>query len=422
MLRLVRAFRAARPQTSACILLLFLASGVGLVYGYARWEWHAARQAVAQSRAKDALKRLKFCLGFWPNSPEVHLLAARACWLSNNFDGAEAHLKQCTTIQDGASEATQLEYLLMRAASGEEDEVGSILFAHVENHHPQAGFILETMSRAYMHRFRYGPALDALTRWIKEAPDSAKPYHWRGWVLERLEHYHEAMDDYKEALKRDPELSAARLRVAELLLDENKLDDAVPHLEMLYEKLPERGDVLARLGHARFLQGDLKEARRLMEEAEKILREAKLPDDAPLLLHLAQVEIQEDRPAEAEKWLRRAVKADPADVVVRYTLSTALQVQGRRAEAAVALKEYNQKKELGQKVVELLRDEAHQASKGPEIPTQIGVLLQEMGHPDTGAYWLTVALMRDRNYRPAQKALADYTEKTARREKAILPP
>ena len=46
-----------------------------------------------------------------------------------------------------------------------------------------------------MRRVRYVPAEACLGRWIELAPQTAKAYHWRGWVREHLETYrktHEA--------------------------------------------------------------------------------------------------------------------------------------------------------------------------------------------------------------------------------------
>ena len=57
----------------------------------------------------------------------LHLLAARAARLTADFEGAEAHLKRCLKLQQGATEATQLEFLLMRAQTGEEDVVAPAL-------------------------------------------------------------------------------------------------------------------------------------------------------------------------------------------------------------------------------------------------------------------------------------------------------
>src|SRR5207248_6012552 len=116
-------------------------------------------------------------------------------------------------LQDGAaSDDVKLEFLLMRVQGGEVDEVAPQLRECVDHGHPEAPLILETLSRAYMHNLRYGDALGALNRWVKEAPESAEPLHWRGWVKERVNDSKGAMRDYQEALECDPALVPVRLR------------------------------------------------------------------------------------------------------------------------------------------------------------------------------------------------------------------
>jgi tetratricopeptide (TPR) repeat protein len=400
-------------RTAVLVLILVLFGTAVGFFGYAFAQWRAAQLAVTEGRADEARSKLDLCLFLWPNSAEVHLLTARADWLSGDFESAEAHLKQCTRLNNGATESIQLEYLLMRARTGEEDEVASALFKHVDNKHPQTPFILETMSRAYMHGLRYGHAYDCLSRWIKEAPDAAKPYHWRGWILERLSNHHEAKDDYQRALERGPELVDVRLRLVEILLDENKAPEAVPHLERLRRQFPDRPDVMARLGHCRFLQGRLKEARCLLETAVK-----ERPEDSPALLHLGKLELQEGRAAEAEQWLLRSLKLEPGDLVARYTLVTSLQVQGRRDEAAAVLKEYKKLKDLTERVNRLLLDEARHPTKGAEGPSEIGDLLLAIGQEKLALYWLKQALVRDPGHQPTHRALAGYYEKKGDRDQA----
>ena len=61
----------------------------------------------------------------------------------------------------------------------------------------------------------------------------------------------------------------------------------MPHLEQLLKQRPDNPQVLARLGQCRYLEGKPEEARPLLERARK-----DLPDDGPLLLHLAKLGAQ----------------------------------------------------------------------------------------------------------------------------------
>src|SRR5262249_50604737 len=157
------------------------------------------------------------------------------------------------------------------------------------------------------HHLRYGPAYVCLSRWIDLDTAVARPYYWRGWVLERLNNSDGAMKDYLRALELEPDSLIIRIRVAEMYLADNKPHDALPHLERLRRQAPERAEVKARLGQCRYLQGQNEEARQLLEAAV-----IDLPDDLQLLLHLAKLDLQDGKAADAERRLRHIIKLDIA--------------------------------------------------------------------------------------------------------------
>jgi tetratricopeptide (TPR) repeat protein len=410
--------RVVRKHLLMTVLVLTLLAVIGTgagFYWYAVHQWHEAQAAVKEGRPADSVSSLDVCLWVWQGSPEVHLLAARAARLTGDFDGADSHLKKCMKLQGGATEATQLEYLLMRAQTGEEEEVVAALSNYLANKHPESPLIMETLAGAYMRHLRFGPAYLWLSRWITWEPNNARPYHWRGWVLERLNSSKEAMEDYKRALELDPDLFEVRLRVAEVRLEEKHPLAALPHLERLRKQFPDRPDVRARLGQCRFLQGKGKEARQLLEGAVK-----ELPNDSQLLLHLAKLELQEGRPVQAEEWAKRALKADPADAEAQYELASSLQLQGRKEEAKKAMDQFKKKNDVMAQANKLLKDEAKRPTRDPGPPSKIGILLLHSGQEKAGLHWLNQALLRDRGHRPTHEALAEFWEKKGDHGKAAF--
>jgi tetratricopeptide (TPR) repeat protein len=402
-----------RPRTALVLtaLLLLVACAAGL-YGYAYYQWYAALAAVKDNRAKEARSDLAVCLFLWPDSVRVHLLAARAARLSGDIPGAEAQLELCLKL--GADKAdVQLENLLLRVQTGEEDEVGPTLLGYVDEKHPDSTLILETLSMAYMDKLRYGPALGILNRWIAADPHAARPFQWRGWVMERLNQAEKATADYQHALELDPTLTAAHLRLADLALDNADPTTALPHLEHLSAADRKRPDVKALLGRCRFEQGLAEEARRLMEDAVK-----DVPDDPSLLVALGKLDLQENQPAEAEKWVRHALEVDPTDAEARYTLVGVLRFQGREEEATAALQQYEKDMELLREAARRLQDEASRPSQDPDALYQIGALFVRGGQGRVGEYWLHRALELDPRHRPTLQALADYYESKGDKDQA----
>jgi tetratricopeptide (TPR) repeat protein len=410
LLALARKAVRKRPREAALLAALVLVVGaLGGGYAYARYHWRATRAAVKEGRPEEARGRLRVWLLLFPRSVEVHLQAARAARLGGDFDTAEAHLNRCLELRHGATEPVQVEFLLMRVQRGEVDEVVSELFQYVDNDSPEAPLILETLARAYMRDLRYGPAYTCLTRWVAAAPDSATPHHWRGWVLEKLNNYEGAMEDYRRALELDPDLTAARLRLAELYLRKSNPPEAAAHLERLS---PDRPEVMARLGQCRFLQGRHEEARRLLEAAVE-----ELPNDSDALLYLAKLDLQEDRPARAERWLRRALKVDPTDTEAQFTLAACLQSQRRWKEARAVLEKHRKDSALLKRVAKVLQEEGENPSADPDTLSELGALFLR-NNERVGLYWLHRALQRDPGHEPTHKVLAEYYEGKGRPESA----
>ena len=404
--RLVR----RRPKTTIVVVLL-IAALAG--YGYVLLQWRNAQVALRDNRPVDARDHLDLCLRVWPRSPQVHLLAARAGRQSGNFEAAESHLSRCLQLQHGATQAVQVEFLLLRAQTGEADNVAIPLLEYIESNHEERELILQTLARAFMHHLRYGPAYVCLSRWIELKPSSAQPYYWRGWVLERLNNSHAAMQDYLRGLEVEPDSVKIRLRVAEMLVADNKPGDAMSHLARLREQAPERADIVACLGQCRFLQGETVEARRLLESAVR-----ELPDNLPVLVHLAKLDIQEGKAQDAEPRLRRIIKLDYAYTEAHYLLVSALQMLGRDDEAKKSLELFDKYTAVLEQANKLLKHEAQYPSNDANVASEIGRLLLQIGHNRSGVYWLDQALIRDPHHQATHRAFADFFESQGLPERA----
>lgn len=403
-----------RPIVSALLFLalLVVAGGLG-TYFHALRQWHRAQENVRDRHPAEALDRLAFCLRVWPRDPEVHRLAARAARQTGDFVTAEFHLNTCLRLDNGATEDVQLEFLLMRAQTGEVEEVAGLLFRYIDRGHPDAELILETIAFVYMHHFRYGPAFAALKRWIELNPQSATAYRFRGWVRERMNQPALALADYSQAIELDQGLDLIRLRLIEMYLEDKDPSKAVPHLEYLQARDADRPEVLARLGQCRFLQGKHPEARQFLESAV-----VKLPNDPGVLIHLARLDIQDKQPARAEERLRKLLDLDPSDTEARYLLVSALQQQRRDAEAQQELAECERHKVLLERANHLLQQEAKQPSGDPLAASEIGTLLLQIRQDRQGLYWMNEALNRDPDHRLTHQALADYYERKGDSERA----
>lgn len=397
---------ARRPILTGLVVVFILTATLFAGWWYAVSRWEKAQTALKEDRVREAREAAQFCLLIWPYSPEVHMLAARAARRSGDLTAAEGHLNRCKEIQGGATDAIQLEYLLIRVQAGEVDDLANGLFALVEQKHPDSREILDTVAHTYLVRLRYKPAYACLSKWIEVEPQNAKPLYWRGWTLERLNNPKAASTDYHKAIELDPTLVPARLRIAEMLLEDKQAPEALPHLELLVRQEPNNPQVQARLGICLFLQGRGAEARKLMEAAV-----AQLPNDAPLLVTLANLELQEGRGEAAEQWLRQVLKTDPSDIEALFVLTSALQLQQRPDEAAEVLAEYTRKREIVDRITDLLKDKADSPTATATDYAEIGSLFTQINRDKLSVYWLEKALEKDPLCQPAHRALSDFYEK-----------
>jgi Tfp pilus assembly protein PilF len=202
------------------------------------------------------------------------------------------------------------------------------------------------------------------------------------------------------------------LRLAEIYLERNNASEALPHLERLRREAPDRADVMARMGQYHFAQGEPEKARPLLEAAVE-----QLPNDSALLITLAKLEVQDNHPAKAEQWVRRALKADPADTDAEFFLVGILQEQGRWDEASATLEQHRKDTVFWKRVAEILQQEARHPSTDPDALSELGALFLRT-NPHAGMYWMRRALALDPAHQPTHKALAEYYEKKGDQENA----
>jgi tetratricopeptide (TPR) repeat protein len=403
-------------------VFMLLAAVWGSVYAYGLYQLSMARRLLQEEQPAEARKHLQFCLRVWPfaRDPAVHFLAGRAARMNFDFKDAQAHLNRCLALEGGTRENTQLEFYLMRVQQGDIDELAPTLLEYVDSGHPDRVLILETMARQYMRTMRYGLAYRFLSRWIDLGNQglveiSAKPYHWRAWVMDHLGNATEAMNDYSKALELDPDSYPVRARIAELLLEEFKPGEALPHLDLLIQQHPDSAEVKARLGHCRILEGKFDEALPLLEAALE-----GLPNDPPTLHDLAKLASSKGHYSEARAWLERALKFDPSDTEALYQLYLNYQSEGLKTEAEKTLALYNKKSGMLQRVNRILRDEAKHPTNDPKVCGELGALLMQVERETEGLYWLNKTLEFDPNNQEAHRALAQYYDKKGEREKALL--
>ncbi|MGH9343595.1 MAG: tetratricopeptide repeat protein [Terriglobia bacterium] len=181
------------------------------------------------------------------------------------------------------------------------------------------------------------------------APDSAYMHELMGLELAKHGHAAEAIENFRVAIKINPELPGPHYELAEVL---NASADTRNEAESEYKKAvalnPFDEASECRLGDIAAQKGNLKEAHERYTLALQLR-----PDDAQANLGLAKVLMSMGQMEKAEPLLQRAIQLDPTSAVAHFRLSALYRQTGRSADAQRELQQYQKYKALKEKLRDL---------------------------------------------------------------------
>jgi predicted Zn-dependent protease len=360
-----------------------------------------ARMELERYHAPQAIGHLQICREIWPHDPEVLLLAARAARCIRVYGDSERLLGMYRQVR-GHDQAHALEQLLLLAECQGEGATEQC-WSRVEAGDADAPLYLEALTRGYLRQYRLGWARICLDRWRKLQPDNTQALYLEGLTL--LDYLHDraaAVDSLRRVLELDPDHEEARLGLAVALLMGKSFAEAAEHFQHLLRSQPD--NLRLQVGLAECLDGldQTAEAVRLVDDVL-----AQQPGFVTALSLRGQLALKSEQWAEAESWLREAIRRDPSDHRARYSLILCLERLGREEEANRQRKELKQMEEDLSRFNEIVTRDIAQRPTDPALHCTLGQLLLRGGQREEGIRWLQSALHLDPNYAPARQALAE---------------
>lgn len=400
------AIRSWFARRRGLVILGALVAAVAVVAtGYAYTERRKADRLLADgeqalaardyARARELLDRY---LSGRPADARARLLAARAARQARAYRDAREHLRRCRADGD-EDEAVGVEESLLDVVLGDERPVAA-LRERARRDDDLALVILEVLVQHDLDTYQLGSALDGFTRYLSRRPDDLHALLGRGFVWERFLNFADALEDYRRAVVAHPDNDRVRLKLADTLLVVGTPDEALTHFQWLAERWPARPPV--RLGLARC-------HRRLArpDQAAQLLDGllAEFPNHGETLWERGEVELDRDRPAAAEPWLRQAASQRPFDRRVQYAMYRCLLRLDRAAEAEA----YDARvKRLDADLARLstVRAAVMDRPNDAALRCEGGLLFLRNGEREEGLRWLQLALRLDPDCEPARAALA----------------
>jgi tetratricopeptide (TPR) repeat protein len=194
---------------------------------------------------------------------------------------------------------------------------------------------------------------------ILVAPNSARVHQMMAHELARQDHTDEAIANYREVLKIDPNASGVHFELAEMLNSEpSRRDEAEKEYQAALEANPLDEKSECRLGEIAALRGDLKDAEARYSRALQLQ-----PDDPEANIGLAKVWMSMNQPEKAEPLLKHATAVDPTIALAHFRLSTIYRQTGKTEEAKRELAEYQRYKDMKEKLKTMYRTMRLEPSK-----------------------------------------------------------
>ena len=203
-----------------------------------------------------------------------------------------------------------------------------VAFEEILRDFPDLGPVHALLGLAHQRLDDGGRAMEAFRRAIELQPGSGRNHFYLGEVYRARQRPETAREHYGRALALDPLLDDAYLRLGDVALDRRELEEARDAYFALAHLQPGSISAHGKLAAVLQLQGELGEADRELRAALELG-----PDSLELQLRLGLLHAERSlkakgagerrqASAEAARWLRRVLDAQPENALASRTLET----------------------------------------------------------------------------------------------------
>lgn len=334
---------------------------------------------------------------------ESSFLRARLCRKRGDWTGVRDSLLLARDLHFPVNQLEREQWLTL-AQSGQLRAAEPFLAGLLTDPREDGAEICEAYVNGFFLNYRMPEALQLLDAWIADYPRDPEPLLIRSKIRVEQQFLKEAEADLRTAWSLDRTSSTAGLDLADVLVLERRIDDALKIYQQVsaWPTHPKR----AELGVAKALRLlNQPEAARSVSQ-ELVQRD---PNDREALLELALADLELNRHEAAASSLKRALTLNPRSLVVRQALARALRATGDH-EAARNHAEYVAEAQTALQRADKLTAQVSQHPEDVQARYEIGMIYLQYAVPERGIQWLKSALNYDPNHQAATRALKEYAQ------------
>jgi tetratricopeptide (TPR) repeat protein len=373
-------------------------------------------QEVAEAIASGRLDEAKLVVDRWldrqPNATEALVWAARVAIARDQADEAAEHIRRAQELGLNRADFRDIEGVVL-ARSGRYDEAEPLLLSHLAETRQPSPTAVRALANLGMATFRFGTARGALERWRRDEPDNAEPWLLEAEISWRIgEDAERIIAAYREALRRDPNLAAARLGLAEVLQADGQNDEAAAEFDIYLGDHPDDAKALAAAGLNELPRSNLDVAKQFLTRAVE-----HDPKQVDALKGLARIAQQSGQFAEALDHLSVAEEVDPYNHEIVYQQSLVLARLGQSDEAERKRQRSNHLRAQADQIG-ALRDALIRDPDNVDLQHRVARWLIENGQAEEGIRWAEKALKDHPGHRPLCLLLVNHYEAIGQTELA----
>jgi predicted Zn-dependent protease len=320
---------------------------------------------------------------------------ARRC---QDYDAVRIHLQRASAL-GFSRELLEREQWLCMAQAGQLREAEPHLAALLRDERGEGAEICEAYVNGYLSTYQPAKASLLLGAWEQDFPDDPMPHLIRGGLHATAQRWVEALASYRQALARDPASSEAAIRMADVLVELRKFEEAIDW----YRKgqMEAVQNLQARLGVAHCLDalGKRDEARQSLTALA-----TDYPSSPPVMFALAQFELTARSDVRARELLERAFRLDPYNPAICTALAGILHRAGEVDEAETLSCKARHLVAENTRAGQLLEGIIGQP-EDVDIRFELGTMQLERGNHREGVMWLKSVLELQPDHAGAREAL-----------------